>query len=95
VLEPRSNTMRMGVHKQELADALAGADQSFLFQRDDLGWSLADTLSALGPRARVLDDLDGLVRAVSDCARPGDQVVVMSNGDFGGIHERLLAALAA
>jgi UDP-N-acetylmuramate: L-alanyl-gamma-D-glutamyl-meso-diaminopimelate ligase len=94
VLEPRSNTMRMGVHKEELAESLKGADQSFLYQRDDLGWSLADTLSALGPRARVMSDLDALVRAVAADAQPGDQIVVMSNGDFGGIHDRLLASLA-
>jgi UDP-N-acetylmuramate: L-alanyl-gamma-D-glutamyl-meso-diaminopimelate ligase len=94
VLEPRSNTMRMGVHKEELAESLKGADQSFLYQRDNLGWSLADTLSALGPRARVMSDLDTLVRTVAADAQPGDQIVVMSNGDFGGIHDRLLAALA-
>jgi UDP-N-acetylmuramate: L-alanyl-gamma-D-glutamyl-meso-diaminopimelate ligase len=93
VLEPRSNTMRMGVHKQELAESLKGADCAFLYQREDLGWNLAETLAGLGDRAQVINDLDSLVRTVAATARPGDQIVVMSNGDFGGIHERLLESL--
>ncbi|MGH8453129.1 MAG: UDP-N-acetylmuramate:L-alanyl-gamma-D-glutamyl-meso-diaminopimelate ligase, partial [Nevskiales bacterium] len=94
VLEPRSNTMRMGVHKEELAESLKGAEQTFLYQRDDLGWSLADSVAGLGDRVRVMNDLDALVRTVVESARPGDQIVVMSNGDFGGIHAKLLEALA-
>jgi UDP-N-acetylmuramate: L-alanyl-gamma-D-glutamyl-meso-diaminopimelate ligase len=93
VLEPRSNTMRMGVHKGELAESLAGADQAFLYQRDDLGWDLAGALGSLGARAQVHANLDALVRAVAGSAQAGDQIVVMSNGDFGGIHDRLLKAL--
>jgi UDP-N-acetylmuramate: L-alanyl-gamma-D-glutamyl-meso-diaminopimelate ligase len=94
VLEPRSNTMRMGVHKQELAESLKGADQCFLYQRDELGWNVADSLAGLGDRVQVMNDLDAMVQAVAGSARLGDQIVVMSNGDFGGIHEKLINSLS-
>ena len=61
----------------------------------DLGWDAAAALASLGERAVVLDDLDGLVARIAAAARPGDQVLVMSNGGFGGIHQKLLTALAA
>jgi UDP-N-acetylmuramate: L-alanyl-gamma-D-glutamyl-meso-diaminopimelate ligase len=93
VLEPRSNTMRLGVHKEELAESLKGADQSFLYQRDDLGWNVVDSVAGLGDRVRVMNDFDALVQAVVESAKSGDQIVVMSNGDFGGIHEHLLKSL--
>ncbi|SDV49541.1 UDP-N-acetylmuramate: L-alanyl-gamma-D-glutamyl-meso-diaminopimelate ligase [Chitinasiproducens palmae] len=97
VLEPRSNTMKLGVMKSRLADSLRGADLVFGYGardgRDALGWDLAEALAPLGAQAVALHDIDEVVAAVRHAARPGDHVLVMSNGGFGGIHGRLLAAL--
>ena len=95
VLEPRSNTMRLGVHREELVESLAGADGVWLFQPSGLDWNLDGVAAALGQKARVLGDLPGLVAALAADLRAGDRVLVMSNGGFGGLHERLLAALRA
>ncbi|EWM43960.1 L-alanyl-gamma-D-glutamyl-meso-diaminopimelate ligase [Bordetella holmesii 41130] len=98
VLEPRSNTMKLGTMAARLPQALAGADLVFCFGAHEgkyaLGWNPADVLAPLGTRASSYDDLNTLVRAVSQAARPGDHVLVMSNGGFGGVHDKLLAALA-
>ncbi|MCK9386985.1 MAG: UDP-N-acetylmuramate:L-alanyl-gamma-D-glutamyl-meso-diaminopimelate ligase [Sulfuritalea sp.] len=94
VLEPRSNTMKLGVIKAQLPDSLAEADVVFCYA-NGLGWDAAETLAPLGDRARVFDDLAVLVAAVTSAAQTGDQVLVMSNGGFGGVHDRLLDALAA
>jgi UDP-N-acetylmuramate: L-alanyl-gamma-D-glutamyl-meso-diaminopimelate ligase len=94
VLEPRSNTMKLGVMKDRLAGSLVDADLVFCYSRD-LGWDAAAALASLGEKAVVLDDLEGLVARIAAAARPGDQVLVMSNGGFGGIHQKLLGALAA
>ncbi|MDX9699066.1 MAG: UDP-N-acetylmuramate:L-alanyl-gamma-D-glutamyl-meso-diaminopimelate ligase [Rhodocyclaceae bacterium] len=93
VLEPRSNTMKLGVMKARLPDSLQQADQCFCHARG-LGWDVAEALAPLGPRAQVHQDIDALVSSVVAVARPGDHVLVMSNGGFEGVHERLLAALA-
>ncbi|MCX7901222.1 MAG: UDP-N-acetylmuramate:L-alanyl-gamma-D-glutamyl-meso-diaminopimelate ligase [Burkholderiaceae bacterium] len=97
VLEPRSNTMKLGVLAAQLPDALAEADQVFCYcarsGRQALAWDPAQVLAPLGARARSFEDLPALVQAVVAAARAGDHVLVMSNGSFGGIHERLLAAL--
>jgi UDP-N-acetylmuramate: L-alanyl-gamma-D-glutamyl-meso-diaminopimelate ligase len=99
VLEPRSNTMKLGTMAERLPGALRAADLVFCFGahtgKHALGWDPAHVLAPLGNRAAGYDDLDALVAAVARAARPGDQVVVMSNGGFGGIHGKLLAALAA
>ncbi|MDR3397505.1 MAG: UDP-N-acetylmuramate:L-alanyl-gamma-D-glutamyl-meso-diaminopimelate ligase [Pandoraea sp.] len=99
VLEPRSNTMKLGVMKAQLPASLADADLVFGYGapsgKDALGWNLAEALAPLGARAQAFSDIEGLVRAVSAAAQPGDQIVVMSNGGFGGIHQKLLDALAA
>jgi UDP-N-acetylmuramate: L-alanyl-gamma-D-glutamyl-meso-diaminopimelate ligase len=95
VLEPRSNTMRMGVHKDELAPALDLADRVLIYQPPDLGWDLHAVAAACGSRARVLGSVDALVGAVLEEAVAGDHVLVMSNGAFGGLHERLLGKLAS
>jgi UDP-N-acetylmuramate: L-alanyl-gamma-D-glutamyl-meso-diaminopimelate ligase len=95
VLEPRSNTMRLGVHREELAESLAGADDVFLFQPAGLDWNLDGVAAALGAKARVLGDVPALVDALAAELRAGDRVLVMSNGGFGGLHDRLLAALRA
>jgi len=94
ILEPRSNTMKRGVLKDALAESLAAADRIFCYAAD-LGWDVSAALSPLGDRATVHQDLDALVAAILAEARPGDQWLVMSNGGFGGIHERLLHGLAA
>ena len=93
VLEPRSNTMKLGVMKDRLAASLAGADRVFVFGAG-LGWDAAAALRPLGERARAFDRLEALVAAVAAEARAGDHVLVMSNGAFGGIHAKLLDALA-
>ncbi|HZP12765.1 MAG TPA: UDP-N-acetylmuramate:L-alanyl-gamma-D-glutamyl-meso-diaminopimelate ligase [Nevskiaceae bacterium] len=93
VLEPRSNTMKLGVHQHELAASLLGADLSFLFQPDQLKWDFTAAMAPLGARAKVFTELPQLVTAVAGAAREGDEIVVMSNGGFGGVHDKLLAAL--
>ncbi|WP_127475705.1 UDP-N-acetylmuramate:L-alanyl-gamma-D-glutamyl-meso-diaminopimelate ligase [Sulfurivermis fontis] len=95
VLEPRSNTMRLGVHRDTLGPSLAAADLVFLYHPSDLSWDLGAAAAALGERGIVYADIDAIVAAVRAAARPGDHVLVMSNGGFGGIHARLLAALQA
>ena len=93
VLEPRSATMRMGVHRDTLGPALAAADRVFLYQPPDLGWDVSAVTRALGARGRVQDDIDGLAAAVAAEAGSGDHVLVMSNGGFGGLHGKLLTLL--
>jgi UDP-N-acetylmuramate: L-alanyl-gamma-D-glutamyl-meso-diaminopimelate ligase len=93
VLEPRSNTMRLGVHRDTLGPSLAGADQVWLYTPPDLGWDAAAVLGALGPRAHGCGDFDTLARELARHAQPGDHVLIMSNGGFGGLHEKLLAEL--
>ncbi len=92
VLEPRSNTMKLGVWKDDLAASLAGADLVFCFT-SNLGWDAASALGPLGEKVVLADDLHDLVSRIVCTARPGDHVLVMSNGGFGGIHEKLLRAL--
>jgi UDP-N-acetylmuramate: L-alanyl-gamma-D-glutamyl-meso-diaminopimelate ligase len=94
VLEPRSNTMKLGTMKAQLPTSLADADQVFVY-RAGLAWNPAEALASLGERARCFDDLDTLAAAVANDAASGDQVVVMSNGGFGGIHDRILGRLRA
>ena len=94
VVEPRSNTMKLGTMKAELASSLARADRVHCYAAG-LGWDAAGALAPLGPRATVHVDLDALVDAVAGEARRGDRIVVMSNGGFGGVQDRLLRALAA
>ncbi|APR03716.1 UDP-N-acetylmuramate:L-alanyl-gamma-D-glutamyl-meso-diaminopimelate ligase [Thauera chlorobenzoica] len=93
VLEPRSNTMKLGVMKAQLPASLAAADAVFCYTAG-LGWDAGEALAPLGARAHCHDTLDALVAEVVAMARPGDQVLVMSNGGFGGVHQRLLEALA-
>ncbi|UJP06440.1 MAG: UDP-N-acetylmuramate:L-alanyl-gamma-D-glutamyl-meso-diaminopimelate ligase [Nitrosomonas sp.] len=91
VLEPRSNTMKMGIWKDYLADSLSEADHVFCFTRD-ARWATT-SLGLLGARHDCCNDLDQLVRRITLMAKPGDHILVMSNGGFGGIHEKLLQAL--
>jgi UDP-N-acetylmuramate: L-alanyl-gamma-D-glutamyl-meso-diaminopimelate ligase len=95
VLEPRSNTMRLGGHAGgDLADSLGDADLAYVMARADLRWDAGAALAAVGDRLRLHQDLDALADAIVAEARPGDRVLVMSNGDFGGLHGRIIARLA-
>ena len=93
VLEPRSNTMRMGVHAASLAPSLAAADAVYVYAPAELGWDAGGALAALGARATVCTALEELEAILSEDLHAGDRVVVMSNGSFGGLHGRLLQAL--
>ena len=95
VLEPRSNTMKLGVFKDSLAPALALADAVVLYQAPDLGWDLAAVAAALGERGQVCHSLDATLAAIQAQVRPGTRVLIMSNGGFGGLHDRLLHSLRA
>lgn len=93
VLEPRSNTMKMGIHGDKLAESLQQADRVMIYQPAELGWSLDGVKSELGDKATIHQTIEAIVDNVSKLSRSGDHVVVMSNGSFGGIHQRLLDAL--
>ncbi|MES9841101.1 MAG: UDP-N-acetylmuramate:L-alanyl-gamma-D-glutamyl-meso-diaminopimelate ligase [Candidatus Thiodiazotropha endolucinida] len=93
LLEPRSNTMKRGVHADRLADALRTADQVMMFMPDDLQWDAAAALASLGDRAELFSDTASMVSLAVEMARPGDHILVMSNGGFEAIHQRLLDAL--
>lgn len=93
VLEPRSNTMKLGVMKSRLPESLVDADKSFVYAAN-LGWDASEVFGAMGERAACFDTLPDLVAAIAAEARYGDQVLVMSNGGFGGVHDKLLEALA-
>ena len=89
VLEPRSNTMRLGGHAETLAASLNGADLAFVYARPDLKWDAPKALARLGAKLRAHAQLDTLVADVAAEARDGDRVLVMSNGDFGGVHREV------
>ncbi|MES9986459.1 MAG: UDP-N-acetylmuramate:L-alanyl-gamma-D-glutamyl-meso-diaminopimelate ligase [Candidatus Thiodiazotropha endolucinida] len=93
LLEPRSNTMKRGVHADRLADALRAADQVMMFMPDDLQWDAAAALASLGDRAELFSETASMVSLAVEMARPGDHILVMSNGGFEAIHQRLLDAL--
>jgi len=92
VLEPRSNTMKLGVMKSALPASLKDADLVFCYQAN-LGWDAKEALAPISGKTQVHDDLSQLVAAIAQQAQTGDHVLVMSNGGFGGIHQKLLDAL--
>ena len=92
VFEPRSNTMKLGAMKAQLPWSLEEADLAFCHS-GGLGWDAHEALAPMGVRARVADSVDALVQQVRAAAQPGDHVVCMSNGGFGGIHDKLLKAI--
>lgn len=94
VLEPRSNTMKMGISKDDIAPALGRADEVFLFQPPNIQWLVSDIAEHCVQPARWSTDLDTLVDMIAKEAQAGDHILIMSNGGFGGIHEKLLAKLA-
>ncbi|MDR1994830.1 UDP-N-acetylmuramate:L-alanyl-gamma-D-glutamyl-meso-diaminopimelate ligase [Azonexus sp.] len=93
VLEPRSNTMKLGTMKSQLPDSLREADAVYCYA-GNLGWDAGAALAPLGERVSVVEDLDILVERIAIAAHPGDHILVMSNGGFGGIHDKLLRRLA-
>jgi UDP-N-acetylmuramate: L-alanyl-gamma-D-glutamyl-meso-diaminopimelate ligase len=93
VLEPRSNTMKLGVMKQALPASLVDADLVFCYGAN-LGWDASEALAPMGRKAKIFDNMDALVTAIVAEAKNGDQILVMSNGGFGGIHQKLLTKLA-
>ena len=103
VLEPRSNTMKLGTMKAQLPDSLQQADLVFAYGassgKESLGWNLAEVLAPLNSKeevkAQAFDDLDSLVLAVAKEAKSGDHILVMSNGGFGGVHQKILKAIAS
>jgi UDP-N-acetylmuramate: L-alanyl-gamma-D-glutamyl-meso-diaminopimelate ligase len=94
IFEPRSNTMKLGTMKAQLPWSLESADLAFC-QSGGLGWDAAAALAPMGERAQVAGDIDQLVQQVMAAVQPGDQLLCMSNGGFGGVHGKLLDALAA
>ena len=92
VIEPRSNTMKLGVMKDQLPGSLADCDQVYCYGAN-LGWDAADALHPMGPRAEVYEDFDAMLKAIVGNAQAGDHILVMSNGGFQGIHNKLLEAL--
>ncbi|WP_136255058.1 UDP-N-acetylmuramate:L-alanyl-gamma-D-glutamyl-meso-diaminopimelate ligase [Onishia niordana] len=93
VIEPRSNTMRLGTLRARLAESIADADAVWWYQPPGLDWPLDEVVATSPVHSRIIDDLDVLVDALVAEAKPGDRIVAMSNGGFGGIHQRLLDAL--
>ena len=94
VLEPRSNTMKMGICKDDLAPSLGRADEVFLLQPQHIPWQVAEVADACIQPAHWSADVDALADLVVKAAQPGDHILVMSNGGFGGIHQKLLDGLA-
>ena len=93
ILEPRSNTMRMGVHANTLAASLQLADQIYLFEPANMGWSLAEVQEQLGEKAQLMRSTQDIIQQVSEIATRGDQILIMSNGGFEGLHQRLIDQL--
>ena len=93
VLEPRSNTMRMGVHQHTLADSFSDADEVIVFHPPGLEWSFDQLTEKLGDKLNVYNDVGKIVEMLAHSTQPGNQILVMSNGSFANIHERLLKAL--
>jgi UDP-N-acetylmuramate: L-alanyl-gamma-D-glutamyl-meso-diaminopimelate ligase len=94
VLEPRSNTMKLGTHRDAMAKSLERADRVWLYQGPTVKWDVAGSVTTLGQRASVSKDIDELVKTLVESLASGDHVLIMSNGGFGGIHGKLLERLA-
>jgi len=95
ILEPRSNTMKQGVHQHTLFNSMSEADAIFMYQPDDINWDIRATANGFEQTTTVEKDLEQLIEHVVEQAEPGDHLLVMSNGSFGGIHQKLLDKLAA
>ena len=95
VIEPRSNSMKLGAHRQGLPDSVLQADRVFWYAPPNLGWDLAATVAGSPVPTQVCDSLEAIIAGVKAHAAPGTQVVIMSNGGFGGLHGKLAKALEA
>jgi UDP-N-acetylmuramate: L-alanyl-gamma-D-glutamyl-meso-diaminopimelate ligase len=93
VLEPRSSTMKMGVHKETLATSLKLADEVYLYQPNNITWSVEDIAKQCEQPSFTFDSVDTLVNALAEKSQPNDHILIMSNGGFEGIHTKLLQAL--
>jgi UDP-N-acetylmuramate: L-alanyl-gamma-D-glutamyl-meso-diaminopimelate ligase len=93
IMEPRSNTMRMGVHQETLASSFAQADRVFLFQPEGLSWDLSEISMKLGDKCKVYNDINAIIAVTMDDLYADGHIVIMSNGGFGGIHNKLIEAL--
>ena len=95
ILEPRSNTMKLGIHKDQLTESWAQADEVYIFEPASLSWSIDEVARDSVAPVHPYQDVDKLVEAVVKEAQPSDHILVMSNGGFAGIHDKLLNALSA
>lgn len=93
IMEPRSNTMRQGVHRQTLAPALSEADHCLLFQPPGLAWDLREATRSLGEKCQVFNDVDSIIKTAASMASGNDHILIMSNGGFENIHQRLISSL--
>ncbi|WP_420934656.1 UDP-N-acetylmuramate:L-alanyl-gamma-D-glutamyl-meso-diaminopimelate ligase [Alteromonas sp. A081] len=94
VLEPRSNTMRMGIHKNTLANSWQQADEVYLYEPKEMGWSLSEAAAQSPVSSQCFNEVEPIVQSLANVALPGDHILIMSNGGFDGIHGRLLDALS-
>ncbi|WP_220811873.1 UDP-N-acetylmuramate:L-alanyl-gamma-D-glutamyl-meso-diaminopimelate ligase [Pseudomonas paralcaligenes] len=94
VIEPRSNSMKLGAHRDGLPESVVQADRVFWYAPPNLGWDLAATVAGSRVQTRVCESLEAIIEGVKAVAVPGTQVVIMSNGGFGGLHGKLAQALA-
>jgi UDP-N-acetylmuramate: L-alanyl-gamma-D-glutamyl-meso-diaminopimelate ligase len=94
-MELRSHTMKMGVHQRQLAQALEQADQLYVYHGIELEWDVEQIVEARGHKGRVFSDLSAMQQAILTEVKPGDNLLVMSNGGFGGLIDKLLAGLKA
>ncbi len=94
VLEPRSNTMKLGVHKEALVNALSAADSVYCFETDDINWSIRELFDEQGKEVDISKDIEILCNKLASCSQPNDHILIMSNGGFGNIHQKLLKQLS-
>lgn len=93
VLEPRSNTMKLGIHKEAIVNALIEADSVYCFESEDIQWSMKELFDEQGENVDISSDIDVLCEKLVKAAKPSDHILIMSNGGFGGIHQKLLERL--
>jgi UDP-N-acetylmuramate: L-alanyl-gamma-D-glutamyl-meso-diaminopimelate ligase len=93
VLEPRSNTMKLGVHKEALVNSLAVADSVYCFEDENIQWSMKDLFAEQGKLVNIETNIDDLIQQLVNIAKPQDHILIMSNGGFGNIHQKLLDKL--